>query len=215
MAATFRFSSADHTYRLGDRVVPAISTIVRWVHDASGPWLTEESRARGKAVHAATLELDLGAATADVLQARLAPEWRAFFYAYVQFRESCACRWQQLEQPAVHRRLLFAGTPDRVGTVNDFPALLELKTGTPAAWHPLQTAGQDILLGRRHGALRRFVVYLRSDGTFRLQRHEDPVDYLRFFAALQSYHDAHGGNRPLRSERAIRLRPDTSTLSGD
>jgi hypothetical protein len=187
----FRFDAERHIYTVGTTEVPAVSTIVKAAHlanggQAGGPWFTQEHRDRGKAVHAATLALDLGSADLSALLVWLKPAWQPFLFAYAEFRKSCRCKWTQMEQPRVHRRLKFAGTPDRVGTLNDWPALLELKTGSPAPWHGIQTAGQDTLMPSR--GRRRYVVYLSSDGRYKLREHTDSGDYLKFLAALQAYH---------------------------
>jgi hypothetical protein len=189
----FRFSAETHIYTVGGVIVPAVSTIVQHAHRAAGgssggPWFTDEHRERGKAVHAATLALDQSSLEYDDLLKWLKPAWQPFFFAYFEFRKHCRCQWALMEQARVHRALKFAGTPDRVGTLNDWPAILELKTGSPAPWHGVQTAGQDILMGSR--GRRRYVVYLTSDGRYKLREHTDSGDYLKFLSALQAFHDA-------------------------
>jgi hypothetical protein len=90
-----------------------------------------------------------------------------------------------LEEPRGHAALGFAGTPDRVGTLNGRPTILEIKTGTEAGWHGLQTAAQDVLLHRTYGRYQRKALYLGADGRPRLRSHADSGDYLRFFDALE------------------------------
>jgi hypothetical protein len=201
----FRFHASAHVYTVGKVMVPAVGTITKLARTTTdGPWMKDEHRDRGRAVHAATLAVDLGDSCQSVL-ARLEPDWRPFLFAYCEFRKGIALRWRQLEEPAVHRELMFAGTPDRVGTINDYPALLEIKTGHATDWHGIQTAGQEILLAS--GALRRYVVYLTSDGKFKLREHINTGDYLKFLTALQSYHEQH----PLieyHDTRGIRLREE-------
>lgn len=190
LRGAFRFTRDTHTYTVAQTPVPAVGVITRWAHGAPpNPFLTEASRARGTAVHAATLALDLGGAASQILEA-LDPACQPFFAAYCAFRLGCQLKWYMLEQPAVHRRLRYAGTPDRVGILNYTAAILEIKTGEVYPWHGIQTAGQDLLVTRR-GKRRRFVVYLRADGTFRLREHTDPGDYLKFLDALARYHAAH------------------------
>lgn len=189
---------------VGDTEVPAIGTIVKWARDTTdGPWMKAEHRDRGRAVHAATLAIDLGD-SAQAVMARMPEEWRPFLFAYCEFRQTVAMRWTQIEQPLVHRDLYFAGTPDRVGTMNDVPTLLEIKTGHATTWHAIQTAGQDILIDPHQNIRRRYVVYLTADGKHRLRRHMDTGDYLKFLSALQRYHEAHQPPAP----RTIRLREE-------
>lgn len=203
----FRFDSMWHTYTVGTRVVPSVGTIVEWAADKSkGPWLRDEYLIRGKAVHRAAMRYDLGE-SADEVMADLALDHRGFFSAYVDFASSVKVVWQQVEQPRVHRTLCFAGTPDRLGFFNGYPALLELKTGHAAPWHPIQTAGQDILTQREFGRVRRYVVYLSRSGRFKLREHTDAGDYLRFLDALQRYHAAHESRDQPARENARQGRP--------
>lgn len=187
--AGFRFDATTHVYWQGTRQLPAISTILRAQHDR-GPWFTAEHLARGTAVHAATLAFDLGSSSVQFLTAQLPGEWRGFFTAYVEFRQQAVCRWAALEQPRMHRKYRFAGTPDRVGWINGQLAILEIKTGSPADWHALQTAAQDVLIEKpdRWGVRRRFAVYLAADGRFKLRSHPSAADYLKFFQTLQDFH---------------------------
>lgn len=201
MRGPFRFDVERHRYTVGGVEVPAVGTIVRWarVNAHDGPWMREEHRERGKAIHAASLALDIGAEDADTLLRRLPDAWRPYLQAYVNFRGTGKVfKWRRMEQPYVNRSLGFAGTPDRVGSMNGYAAILEIKTGHETDWHGLQTAGQDILLHRdwHLRRYRRFVVYLHREGTFKLREHVDSGDYLRFLDALHRFHDA------LRRERA-------------
>lgn len=179
----FRFDSATHSYWLDDQRVPAISTVLR-AAQSGGPWFTPEHRERGSAVHAATLAFDLGAMTGVEALSSIRPEWQPYLRGYLDFRTAIAARWARLEQPHVHRLLRFAGTPDRVGWIGGRPAILEIKTGSFADWHGMQTAAQDILLHRKWGTINRYVVYLLDTGEYKLRPNQDSGDYLRFIQAL-------------------------------
>jgi hypothetical protein len=83
---TFTFDAGRHDYRIAGRVVPSISAILRTTQEPiQQRWFTPEHRARGTAVHLATLMLDLGAVGADEALAALRPEWRPYLRAYLDF----------------------------------------------------------------------------------------------------------------------------------
>lgn len=170
----FTFDRATHTYRVGSTAVPGITSIIRRAGLTDEEWASEDALARGTAVHWATLALDLGD------EAVLRPEWLGYLKAWREFRRAVPCAWTELEQPRLARGYGFAGTPDRIGTLRGRPAVVEIKTGGAADWHPLQTAAQELLLGGVPGQRIRRAVYLAADGRFTVRRHEDPTDYLRF-----------------------------------
>lgn len=146
--------------------------------------------ARGRAVHKATLLYDLGASLGAVEEWR--PEWEPYFEAYRAFRARVRSRWRWLEHPRVHRTLGYASIIDRVGEVEGHPALVEIKTGYPAAFHGPQLAGADLLLtGRvRLGLRRRLGVYLFRTGQFQVREYDEAVDYHRFMGAVAQYWEA-------------------------
>jgi hypothetical protein len=176
----FRFDTERHVYTVGATVVPGTHTVL----GTRKTWLDEDYLARGKAVHAATLHYDL---TGDVCA--LPEEWQPFLRAYVDLRASVSCKWRLLEQPKVHRLLRFATMIDRVGRVNGYEAVVELKTGAPDTFHGPQLAGADLLLpgGGVHSPRQRLGFYLFKDGRFRVKTYNNPADYVTFLNALQGY----------------------------
>jgi hypothetical protein len=189
LRGAFRFDAETHTYRVGAVTVPGIHAVLR----AGGiekdlSFLSDYYLRRGRAVHDATMRLDLGYPLATV-ETGLAEGWHPFLHAYVQFRLDVRCRWTKVEQPAVHRTLRYATIIDRVGRVSGRPTVFEIKTGYPAEFHGPQLAGADILVaGRvRVGLRRRLAVYLRDDGSYRLKEYDDPADYSRFLGAVDAF----------------------------
>ena len=184
MPPTFRFKADTHTYFVGTRPVPAITTVLRASGRVKeGPWFKPEHRERGKAVHLATLYFDLG------LKQLVDPRWEGYFEGYVKFARETRPRWRELEQPRLHRKLGYAGTPDRIGFVIHGDAIVEIKTGGVSDWHAIQTAAQDILIGGPAPGRRRLALYLPGDGEYFLREHKHSTDYLKFFTDLQKVHD--------------------------
>ena len=178
----FRVDDARHRYFIGAQRVPGVRGILRTAGiEGDKSFLSPEYQARGKAVHDATLHFDLTGRDVDWLP----DDWDVFFRAYVRFRAAIPCKWKLLETAKPHRTLRYASRVDRMGLVNGYPALVELKTGGPDAFHGPQLAGLDLLLGR--GTRRRLGVYLFKTGKFRVIEYSDPKDYMTFLAALNRY----------------------------
>jgi hypothetical protein len=179
----FTFDTARHEYRVGQTRIPGIHAVLRAGGLEQGaPGYTDEHRARGKAVHEATLLHDMGERSI-----KLPERWMPFFNAYCLFRADVPCRWQRMEHPKVHRTLWYATIIDRAGLVSGRPACVEIKTGGPAPFHGPQLAGADLLLNKQRDTRRRLVIYLAANGRYRLVEYSDPADYARFLKAVQDY----------------------------
>lgn len=184
LTGAFHFDTVAHVYTVGGVVIPGHTSVLADDDaDAMDPdWFQPEHRARGSAVHAATLAWDLGDTPTP-----LPVEWQGFYRAYLAFRASVVCRFTLLETPRVSRTLRYAATIDRAGLVNTRETVLEIKTGGPAHFHGPQTAGQDLLLPGARGTRRRMVVYLSADGKFKLREYTSAGDYAVFLGALDRY----------------------------
>ncbi len=165
------FNSKPHTYHLDGAAVPSVTDIVDTVPlpygEHAGEW--------GKAIHHATLALDLDAYHHDDYPPFVDP----YVVVYRSFLHKHRCRWTRLEHPRVHRAG-FGGTVDRMGRIDAVQAILDLKSGARAMWHEWQTAGYDLL----HDDLpprvrRRFALYL-TPTRFRFLSHTNRRDYAEF-----------------------------------
>lgn len=175
--ALFRFEAATHAYYFEDVQIPSITQMLErtgWIDDR---WYTEEASERGTAVHRFTAQHDLGALElTDVPR-----EYRGWVLAYIEMMARLNPTWTQVELPAVHPTLRFGGTPDRVGVVKTVRSVMELKTGGHEAAHAIQTALQTILVAHTTNlpaiAWQRLALYLKQNGRFSLERHNDKRDY--------------------------------------
>jgi hypothetical protein len=183
---TLVFDKASHTYSVGGVAIPNVTRVLEQVTN----WtvvpeeLLDAARARGDWVHKATCLLDED----DLDDSAVPEEYAPYLEAYRRFREEHEPLWDESEEPTYHPTLMYAGTPDRIGTLQHYysiahpeiarrvPCLLDIKTG---GWHPaydLQLAaytearrnqfrGKDLLpLG-----VIRATLLLRKDGTYRLR----------------------------------------------
>lgn len=92
--------------------------------------------------------------------------------------------------PLVERKIWhpagFAGKLDCAAKINGFPAILDFKTGQPALFHGPQLCGYLFGLWGEDPPedVRRYGLYLRGDGSYKLKGYEDEDDFEVFLSAV-------------------------------
>ena len=180
-----RFDEAEHAYYTDAGLrVPSITQLLERAGVVNDLWFTEESSARGTAVHALTAQFDLGALDpADCVS-----KFRGYLLAYCAatniLKLADGLQILTVEEPAIHPTLGFGGRPDRTIVLQKKHALhgvLEVKSGAPMKSHPIQTALQSLLVadGMRlpPESLARFCLYIRDKGKFTLIEHRERRDF--------------------------------------
>lgn len=167
----------------GRRVVSVTEALqlTNWVRFDGVPWqVLEYARQRGTYVHEATVLMD-----EDDLDWDSVPVgWGGYLEGYRRFRMESDLVVEHRESPLCHPTYRFAGTCDIAGKLNGEPVVIDIKTGGPMAFWPLQLSGYGLLLGGT--GRKRFSLRLREDGTYRLDPHDDPKDGNLFLAALST-----------------------------
>jgi hypothetical protein len=173
------FDPAAHVYTINGRRVPSVTQVLGAAGMTNGAYWTPESRDRGTYVARATEILDRDPDDFD---------WDAvdddkvgYVCAWEKFKCESGCEIVASEAQVYSEAYQFAGTLDRI--IKDCgPVLIDIKTGTFAEWHRLQTAGYRLCRDER--PLGRAAVYLNSDGSYRCVEHLDRRDEDVFKAAL-------------------------------
>ena len=170
-----------HTYSLG----PGVTTILKRVGFISDRWFTEQAAVRGSYVHQACQYLEektLDDATVD-------DELRGYLNAYQKFLNESGWVSTTIEKPMHHAVLGYCGCPDRIGHMADGKeGILDLKSGLPFGWHKLQTAAYTALYKPDDPqSIQRYSLYLRGDGSYKLDRYADKNDLKIFLATLTVY----------------------------
>jgi hypothetical protein len=161
------FDPMAHRYWKGPRELLAVTAVLRAAGLVDSTWYTAESRVRGTAVHRATHARDRGdgLATHDPM---VAP----YLDAYETFLHDARPIWQGLEEPIADLQLGYAGTPDRWGTLQGEPVVVDLKTGTVPSWTPLQlVAYARLALEDVRRPRRRLVVQLLPTGRYSVREY--------------------------------------------
>ena len=166
LSSEFRFVDESHTYFLGERKLPSITGIIKACGYSDPTYYTQESRDRGSHVHLAIKFLNKE--TLD--WSTVIDRYIGYVIAYEKFVRDWNLKLTMFELPLYHPDLLFAGTPDLVGTcLDNVPCIVEIKTGPVMKWTALQTAAQELLVRAWDAPSvrrRRWGVTLNVDGTY-------------------------------------------------
>ena len=190
--AGFSFDPEKHIYRVGNIIRPGINECLESVGlkpslSAIPADVLEFARTRGKAIHAVCELYDRG----HLGQYEIDPRTEVYLEAWKSFRMDWSFDPEIIEQPMAHPVYQFAGTPDRAGTVEGKPSVVEIKTVSgeakePDEWVGFQLAGQAVLLEGCAGyeAGYRYAVCLGSDGKYVVEEYIDRTDKSIFLAAV-------------------------------
>ena len=158
-----------HVYRVGGSEFVSVTQAIRetgLMGDTS--FYTEQARDRGTAVHAMVEYYDQG----DLDEATLDPALAGYLDAYRRFLVDYEPAWQLIEAQRADTTLRYAGTVDRAGRLKGVkhPVVLDVKSGSPEAWHAIQLSAYKHLEAAELGAalIARYALYLSPDGSYRL-----------------------------------------------
>lgn len=174
-----------HVYRMAGAELTSVTTAIREAGLMSLEWASAEAMQRGTHVHQACEFFDQGDLDEDALD----PALRPYLDAYRWFCHDAQPVWSHIEAQRADLTHRYAGTVDRAGTLlgQKHPVVLDIKSGVAAPWHAIQLAAYRHLLTDDLGPIiGRAVLYLRDDGTYRLEPLAllDQPDFNIFLAAL-------------------------------
>ena len=183
------FSEVGHIYRLNGIRVPNVTAVLRDLYswDLIPLHVIARRRQIGIAVHEA-IALDVY----DGLdEASLDPQIANYFAAWRRFRREQAFHCAYSETRVASERYRYAGTFDLVGTMAGTQALIDTKnTNYLHAASALQTAAYAQAaqeMGLVSDGIRRYTLYLREDGSYRLDSHRESNDLAIFLSCLSRY----------------------------
>lgn len=175
------FDEEKHLYLFKGQEVKSVTQILKARGFIDDRWFTEESRARGQAVHAACHYLDEEDLDWDTLDPIVVPYVRA----YEKFKIEHGFIPHLMEHRVFNPTYMYAGTLDRTGWINEREVLLDFKSGAISPWVGLQLAGYGLCLKKR---LPRIALRLKADETYELREFKDPADYDIFLMQVSTHH---------------------------
>ncbi len=181
------FNAEKHEYRLNGVVLPSITQVLRLAglvdFSKVPPTILKASQDFGTAAHVATQLYDLGTLDFATLDEALRP----YLDNWIYFKEKYGFKPDIIEKPMASRIYRFAGTPDRLGTINGKQVIVEIKTSYELSKaNALQTAAQGILWKENGGTnkYRRLAVLLTGEALPQVEEYENRADEQKFLAAL-------------------------------
>jgi hypothetical protein len=178
---SLQFNPATHQYSWGGRIVPSVTQILRPLFDFSGidPEVLAAAADRGNRVHKATELFDQG--RLDTLDLG---DMGPYVWAYKQWHLEMSPVILEAEKQVYCGQHNFAGTLDRVASVYGEEWLVDIKTSDaiPASVGP-QTAAYERALSWG-SPLKRAVLQLKGDGTYRWRELSSPGDWPVFLSCL-------------------------------
>lgn len=181
--AKLSFDPAIHIYTLAGRRVPSVTQVLAdcglGPPDWLDPVLLRGAADLGTIIHAATELIDED----DLDWSTVHPSIAAQLRAYERFRQTVEFALVASEERVVIADGRCAGTLDRRGMLGADPVIIDIKTGSDQRAYALQTAAYDLAFPDTWH--RRFALFLKRDGTYRLKEYTDPDDGEVFLACLR------------------------------
>jgi hypothetical protein len=169
------FDPTTHEYRVQERLVPSVTKLIKAAGLIDDTWMDEEALARGSIVHQALEYDDQG----DLDEGSIDPRIMGYVEAWRKCRQEMGLEVVANEQKVYHETYRYAGTLDRVVRRAGQLVLIDLKSGSPAAWHALQLA--LYLMATEQWDINRptarAAVYLEEDGRYKYVEHKDRNDF--------------------------------------
>lgn len=150
--------------------------------------------ARGTAVHRAIWLLEGGGDGSGLAWGTLHPELRPYVAAYQDAQAALRFRVVEAERLVVSRRYGYAGRMDLVAKWQGTFGILDIKTGINHPAHQLQVSAYREAWAEETGSrrqLRRWILYLRQSGAYRLVDCDEgsthAADFAVFAACVRVY----------------------------
>lgn len=177
-----------HIYCLDGKPLPSVTTVLRGVGLIDTAHFSDAARLRGQYVHAAIALDHDGALDDEALDSGLAPyveAWRAC-------KRDMGLTVLSYESMVVDAERGYAGTYDLIARESDNPlvppVLIDIKTGEPQDWVRYQVAAYcRAAKTPEMPVLRRASVWVKDDGTYRVDFYTGRQDEAIFLAALTLY----------------------------
>lgn len=193
-----RFETDGHKYFHDGKPIPGITQIIKEMGFMGEFEPQEYYLDRGKKTHLACEYLDKGCLDWDSVDEAILPRVKA----YQKFKEDYKFIPRMTEQPVHSHRLNVACTPDRMGIIDNYFSVIEIKNGGRQKWHRLQLSVQDICIREELedseilSQLHRYSLELKSDGIYKLLRFkEDEFDFHAAESLVTLYHWIKEGKR--------------------
>lgn len=187
----FRFREADHSYWLGDKRLPGVTSILALLGGYEGipKHILQLASERGTAVHKVTELDDAGTLDYGSLDDNLID----YLMAWHRFKDEMRPEILDAEVQGYHPQLLYAGTRDRRlilhGKARAKVSILDIKSSymlmpTTGPQTAAYVGIYNAVAPKDEQVQHRYGLKLKPDGTYELKEYKDPGDWNTFLSAL-------------------------------
>jgi ATP-dependent exoDNAse (exonuclease V) beta subunit len=175
--STLLFYDDSHKYTVDGKEVPSVSELTRFLtrelYNDAPQYFLDQAAKRGTRIHKATEAIDKFGTV------EIEDEYAGFVKAYVSFLKDHNVSWEKIEWPVCRKddEMPYAGTIDRVGTLDGKTVILDIKTtANISGLHKLCYTAQ---LNLYRLAIKEklvdelWVLQLKKDGTYKLIQLEE------------------------------------------
>jgi hypothetical protein len=192
-AADLQFDAESHTYRVGGQVWPSVTQILEPLQllDGIPPHILEAAAKFGTHVHQACHLDNLGVLDWHTLDVALVP----YVEAWRKFQADTRAVIVASEIRVANQKHRYCGTLDTLTRIAGVRELTDIKS---TAAIPFTVGPQTIAYAQAidEPRIRRRVVQLRGDGTYRSERLTESTDWHNFLSVLNvhNWRSKHGRN---------------------
>jgi hypothetical protein len=188
IAPALTFRAEDHTYWLGSRRIPGVTTILKPLYDFSmiPPEVLRAKGDLGTAVHLCCELFDED----NLDESSVLDDWRPYVDAWARFVTQAKFIVTEIEQKVFHPGLFYAGQLDRIGYLDGEPVILDIKTTSTMsaavgcqliAYEEARKADPDYSGPEKY---KRIAVQLKPDGKFAMHEYKEKMDWPTFVSLL-------------------------------
>ena len=176
------FDPETHTYSYDGTIYPSVTTIIKdeWPLNTNFYSRNPGATGRGTEIHDLTAKVDRGQ---DSLDDYIGHKHYRELHSWKSFVDRVGAAIEVIEEPFVNVSLKYAGTVDRVMSIDGISTIVDLKSGAAARWHDLQIGAYALSLDPIPEA--GYAAYIRPTGGMRMVK----VDLQRAMKAWQSLMD--------------------------
>ena len=187
LAKRLTFDPKEHRYELDGRFIPSVTQVLDDVGLKTFPDFVKDREwyaDRGSKVHKACHLLDID----DLNPKTVDPKIQGYIRAYSNAKREMGFTVVETEMSVVNEAFWYAGTLDKFVVLKDGKTgIIDLKCGAKNDGDCLQTAGYAYAFGDPYG-MERMGLYLREDGSYFPDHHDDASDITVFQSACNVYH---------------------------
>jgi hypothetical protein len=172
-----KFNPEFHEYSVSDRIIPSVTQILKTAGYIDDRYFTAESRDRGTAVHELCRRYTDGIRKDKSGRSLESLEYVNAFAKWIQEKHVYVILSETIVYGNINGHE-YAGKFDILAEMDGKKVLVDLKTGSKAAWHPIQLAAYAIGYlpdGKRTNPDRLMDLYVTSDGKYK-ESYINPVE---------------------------------------